>query len=140
MNARNRVHALYLFFSGKEGIHLLEMFERGLVDGKDLERVRQDLLNQANADRLARVAEIEHDFKIATLVRECLLTEPKGSAGYAVSKGIMNRLNERYRDPVAESTIRKLRREARKENRDDNKKGKSSESSGTEQTAISRST
>ena len=95
--------------------NMIEPFEQALINGGNLDDVRLTLLNQANIDRLSRNAQIEHDFRIATLIKECLLTEPKGSAGYAVSKGIMNRLKEKYRDTGSEKLCRKMWRDLRKE-------------------------
>ncbi len=60
---------------------------------------------------------IEHDYHIAELIREALLSEPKGSAGYAVSKGIMNRLKEKYRDREGERLVRRLKQTVKHETR-----------------------
>lgn len=107
----------FILFSAERNDNrkMIELFERTLIDGGDLEQAKMILLNQANNERISRNNQIEHDFKIAYLIRECLMTEPKGSSGYAVSKGIMNRLKGQYRDSDSEKTIRKLMRETKKE-------------------------
>lgn len=94
---------------------MIELFEKTLVKDGDLEQAKTVLLDEANNDRMNRVTQIEHDFRIAVLIKECLIMEPKGSSGYAVSKGIMHRLQEQYRDRESEKTIRKLLRETKKE-------------------------
>lgn len=96
---------------------MIELIERTLLDGGDLEQARLTLLNQANIERQRRNAEIEHDFRIASLIRECLVSEPKGTSGYAVAKGIMNRLKEQYRDRTAEKICRKIMKVEKEEER-----------------------
>jgi hypothetical protein len=118
---------------------MIEQFERTLTTGGDLEQARQTLLTQANTDRMNRISEIEHDFRIATLVRECLLTEPKGTGGYAVAKGIMNRLHEQYRNRAAEKLCRQLLKDERKEalgDDENNGAAKSASITGTEPTLV----
>lgn len=92
---------------------MIELIERTLLNGGNLEEARETLLNQANINRNNQWTQIEHDYKIARLIRECLLIEPKGSAGFSVSKGIISRLREKYRDPENEKIIKKLRKEAK---------------------------
>lgn len=122
---------------------MLELIERTLLNGGDLEQARQTLLNQANIDRQNRNNQIEHDFRIATLVMECLLTEPKGSCGYSCAKGIMNRLQQQYRDKENEKVIRKLFKDVREEERKEhcsndqvNREEEQTCSTGTEQAII----
>ena len=99
---------------------MLELFERTLVYGGDLETARQTLLNEANQERMNRNAVIEHDFKVALLLRECLMTEPRGTAGYAVAKGVINRIKEKYQDPEANKIIRKLHKTIKEERTEPN--------------------
>ena len=119
---------------------MLELFERTLLNGGNLETAKQTLLNEANIERQSRNAIIEHDFRIALLIRECLMTEPKGSSGYAVSKGIMNRLREQYKDPDADKFTRKIYKTIKDEERKEQQKSDGEErqtgTSGTEENAI----
>ena len=94
---------------------MIELIERTLVNGGNLETAKLTLLNQANEERLNRNAEIEHDYRIALLIRECLLTEPKGSSGYGCAKGVLNRLKEKYRDKASEKLLRSLKREEKRD-------------------------
>ena len=96
---------------------MLELFEKTLVYGGDLETARQTLLNEANQERMNRNAMVEHDYKVALLIRECLMTEPRGTAGYAVAKGVMNRIKEKYQDPEANKIVRKLHKTINEEER-----------------------
>lgn len=108
----------FLFILQRKGMKvtkMIELFERTLVKCGDLETAKTVLLNEANNDRMNRITQIEHDYRIAMLIKECLIMEPKGSSGYAVSKGIMHRLQEKYRDRENEKTVRKLMRETKKE-------------------------
>ena len=107
---------------------MLELFEKTLVSGGDLEQARGTLLNQANIDHFETNQRIEHDFKIAVLVRECLTMEPKGSSGYACAKGIVNRLKGKYQNPAvirAQAIIRKELKEAENAARKENMKNDS---------------
>ena len=124
---------------------MIELIERTLLNGGDLEQVRLTLLNQANIERHNRNNQIEHDFKIATLVKECLLTEPKGSCGYGCAKGIMNRLQQQYRDRESEKLVRKLMKAEKTDERKEqgsndqvNREGEQAHNTGTgtEQAAI----
>lgn len=94
---------------------MIDLIEKTLAQGGDLEQVRSDLLNQANIDRTNRCNQIEHDYRIAVLIRECLLMEPKGTAGYAIAKGVMNRLHEQYREKTSPTLVRKLKKAAQEE-------------------------
>ena len=93
---------------------MIELIERTLLNGGDLEEAKQVLLNQVNVERLQRNNAIEHDYRIAVLLKETMLTEPKGSIGYSVAKGVFNRLSEKYRNPANERIARKLRKEVKK--------------------------
>ena len=90
---------------------MLEQFERALVIGGDLEQARRTLLNEANAERAAKIQQIEHDFRVSVLLREIVTTEPKESAGFKAAKGTLKRLERKYRDPA----LKKLQRELLKE-------------------------
>ena len=119
---------------------MIELIERTLANGGNLDDARQTLLNESNIERQNRNTIIEHDFKIAMLIRECLMTEPKGSSGYAVSKGIMNRLKEKYRDPDADKFLRKIYKTIKDEERKEQQKNDGEErqtgTSGIEESAI----
>lgn len=119
---------------------MLELFEKTLVSGGDLEQARGTLLNQANIDHFETNQQIEHDFKIAVLIRECLTMEPKGSSGYGCAKGILNRLKGKYQDPAvirAKAIIRKELKEAEKAAREENVKNDSIDEEQTESPAKS---
>lgn len=94
---------------------MLEVFERTLADGGDLETAREHLITQANQERINAVSRIDHDYRIAVLLREALLTEPKGSGGYGVAKAVLNRLKKKYHDPEREKFLKKLRKELNQE-------------------------
>ena len=138
-----RVHAsFYLSQSGKELYQgtMIELFEKTLLNGGSLEVARETLRQQATNEHVIRNNEIEHDYRVCTLIHECLITEPKGSAGLSVAKGIMTRLREQYRDREGEKLRRKLMQEVRKENKPhDGKTREQIEEPSGEETVISGS-
>jgi len=87
---------------------MIEEIERVLADGGDLELIRERLRNQAIIERDCRNAQIEHDYRIAVLIRETLQTEPRGTAGYSIAKAIIKRLRLKYEDPDTRSVKREL--------------------------------
>lgn len=119
---------------------MIELFEKTLLNGGSLEVARETLRQQATNEHVIRNNEIEHDYRVCTLIHECLMTEPKGSAGLSVAKGIMTRLREQYRDREGEKLRRKLMQEVRKENKPhDGKTREQTEEPSGEETVISGS-
>lgn len=100
---------------------MIELFEKTLLDGGDLEQARRILMDQITNRTFEQRQVTEHDFRVATLVRECLINEPKGTPGYAVAKGIMSRLREKYQDPQSKRLARQLKRDVNKANREEQK-------------------
>ena len=113
---------------------MIDVIEKTLLNGGDLEAVRINLLNQANNDRINRNAEIEHDYRIALLIQECLTREPKGSAGYSCAKGIMNRLKLKYTDTESQKVIRRLYKDVNKSTRKEQNENDSEERKQAETT------
>lgn len=72
-----------------------EEFERALCDGADLEAVARRLSNEVNNDRLARLAEIQHDLDFAKLIKESL-TELPTSGPYVIARAYIRMFRKKY--------------------------------------------